>query len=354
MKNLFILSEEEKNRILNLHESATKRHYLNEQLLDLGQSETQPTEPTTGPQRLEDTSGTIVKQGLGGDPYVYAKFGNNYYYAMASEGENPNWITAKTEKSIKAIKGKIFNEKLPKVKTIKPPKKDEVKKKTDDMVKNSKVILSKDINPSFKSIINTNKLSTSQPVEICKAGQEHCATFVNDFDDTRKEIGNAWTAHDVPSIGNMVWSSFTKLNSDQIDDVTDLWKKINKAGGPKDPKGPFTDEVSNLVNSIVPNTPGSSLKLNDVVGLYYPGSKHHEKAFYDAGKKWFRKNILGITVNGETIKRGVGWGMNTHIGIVGAIKDGVPIVFHNIGGQVWADPYNNLHGGAKIAWIKRK
>jgi len=121
MKNLFILNEEEKNRILNLHESATKRHYLNEQSLDLGQSETQPTEPITGPQSLEDTSGTIVKKGLGGDPYVYAKFGNNYYYAMASEGENPNWITAKTEKSINAIKGKIFNEKLPKVKTIKPP-----------------------------------------------------------------------------------------------------------------------------------------------------------------------------------------------------------------------------------------
>lgn len=31
MKNLFIINEEEKNRILNLHESATKRQYLNEQ-----------------------------------------------------------------------------------------------------------------------------------------------------------------------------------------------------------------------------------------------------------------------------------------------------------------------------------
>ena len=30
MKNLFIINEEEKNRILNLHESATKRHYLEE------------------------------------------------------------------------------------------------------------------------------------------------------------------------------------------------------------------------------------------------------------------------------------------------------------------------------------
>ena len=60
-----------------------------------------------------------------------------------------------------------------------------------------------------------------------------------------------------------------------------------------------------------------------------------------------------MTVNGETIKKGIGWGMNTHIGVVGAIKDGVPIVFHNIGGQVWADPYNNLKGDSRIAWVKR-
>lgn len=31
MKNLFIINEEEKKRILNIHESASKRHYLNEQ-----------------------------------------------------------------------------------------------------------------------------------------------------------------------------------------------------------------------------------------------------------------------------------------------------------------------------------
>ena len=42
--------------------------------------------------------------------------------------------------------------------------------------------------------------------------------------------------------------------------------------------------------------------------------------------------------------------MNTHIGIVGAIKDGVPLIFHNIGGNVISDPASNLN----IAWVKRK
>lgn len=36
MKNLYFLDGEEKDRILNLHESATKRQYLSEQGLELG------------------------------------------------------------------------------------------------------------------------------------------------------------------------------------------------------------------------------------------------------------------------------------------------------------------------------
>ena len=41
--------------------------------------------------------------------------------------------------------------------------------------------------------------------------------------------------------------------------------------------------------------------------------------------------------------------MNTHVGIVGALKDGVPLVFHNVTGNVKSDPINNLN----VAWIKR-
>jgi hypothetical protein len=154
MKNLFILSEEEKNRILNLHESATKRHYLNEQLLDLGQ-QTPTSEPVVGPQSLEDTSGVIVKQGVGGDPYIYSKFGNDYYYAMASEGNNPNWNLAKTAKSINAIKGKIFNEKIPVVKTIKPPVKT-IKQPT----KTTKTVPNKD-NFKVKPQLNQTKTDST-------------------------------------------------------------------------------------------------------------------------------------------------------------------------------------------------
>ena len=51
----------------------------------------------------------------------------------------------------------------------------------------------------------------------------------------------------------------------------------------------------------------------------------------------------------ETIKSGTGWGMNTHLGVVGATKYGKPIVFHNIGGNVISEPADNL----RIAWVKK-
>jgi hypothetical protein len=123
MKNLFIINEEEKNRILNLHETATKRQYLSEQSLDLGQQ----TQPVTTVPTLED-SGSIIKKGLGGDPYIYAKLGNDYYYAKGSDGDYPNWVIASTPKAINSIKGKIYNEKIPIVKTVKSPVKQTAKK----------------------------------------------------------------------------------------------------------------------------------------------------------------------------------------------------------------------------------
>jgi hypothetical protein len=92
MKNLFIINEEEKNRILNLHETATKRHYLTEQL----------------------------KQGQPGDPYEYKLENGNYYFRNINKGET-KWTTA-NEKQSSAIKSKIFKE-TPILKSTETPKK---------------------------------------------------------------------------------------------------------------------------------------------------------------------------------------------------------------------------------------
>ena len=126
MKNLFIINEEEKNRILNLHETATKRQYLSEQpTSDFGRQTVR--RQTVGPKTLSDTLNTVVKKGLPGDPYIYAKLGDDYYYAKVSDGDNPNWILATIEGAIRDIKGNIFNEKLPPVTNIKSPVKGKTK-----------------------------------------------------------------------------------------------------------------------------------------------------------------------------------------------------------------------------------
>jgi hypothetical protein len=137
MKNLFIINEEEKNRILNLHETATKRHYLSEQgnkLFDI-----------TDPYNMRNTYSvfdfTGISQGPKGDPYQYKFEGDKVYYAKKSEGKFPKWILVKNDKGIKAIKTKIFKLQNTSVETPKKKtdtvKKDTVKK--DSKTSNKKV-----------------------------------------------------------------------------------------------------------------------------------------------------------------------------------------------------------------------
>jgi hypothetical protein len=78
MKKLYFLDEEEKNRILNSHENATKRLYLSEQ----------------------------IKKGMEGDPYEYRKENGKYYYRNIQKGEI-NWIEANPTQST-SIETNIF------------------------------------------------------------------------------------------------------------------------------------------------------------------------------------------------------------------------------------------------------
>jgi hypothetical protein len=65
------------------------------------------------------------------------------------------------------------------------------------------------------------------------------------------------------------------------------------------------------------------------------------------------EKIVSDKTPGKTISRGDAWGMNTHVGIVGAIKNGTPIIFHNIHGNVYADPKGLIQGGGKVVWVRR-
>ena len=87
MKQLYFLNEEEKNRILNLHESATKRHYLSEQ--------------TTAPIIVTNNDNAYEYKLENGQYTFRGKPGTTYAQKY------PNWVVSKTPKGAAAIKNVI-------------------------------------------------------------------------------------------------------------------------------------------------------------------------------------------------------------------------------------------------------
>lgn len=216
--------------------------------------------------------------------------------------------------------------------------------------KNKNIFVSDTISPVFKKKIDFNNLSVGGTTnKICKPGSTQCAQFVNDFTDKFDIVGNAWTAYGLDSkLGPTIASKFKGLSDADIKKAIDLWLKIHKNGGGKE-NGKYKNEAKKFIGSLVGGGLKTNLKIDDIVGIYHEPSSHHEEAFYEGGQRWF-KDSNGKKVPGNTIKKGDGWGMNTHVGIVGVEKNGVPLIFHNVSGNVKSDPADNL----KIAWVKRK
>jgi len=216
----------------------------------------------------------------------------------------------------------------------------------------SGLVLSTNMNPRYQGKIKTDKIDSSKKVNgiIDRPGTDQCAQFVNNFSNQFDSTGSAWLAHEYDSkIGPTSYSAFKNLPSDKINKIIELYEKIDKSGEGAKEGGSFNSEVRDLVDSLVPaKGTVKNIDMDDVVGIFYYDSKHHQEAFFQAGDGWFT-GTKGGKQPGNTIKNGTGWGMNTHLGIVGATKYGKPIVFHNIGGNVISEPADNL----RIAWSKK-
>jgi peptidoglycan hydrolase-like protein with peptidoglycan-binding domain len=222
------------------------------------------------------------------------------------------------------------------------------------ITKKSSDSLSQNIDTNFKSKFNINKLSSDDSTWVCKAGQKSCGQFVNDFSKKLSYVGDAWLAHDLDKAGKRVFSTYTSLSPKDVEKVFNIFKQIEKQGGPSARKsGGQVENIKALQQQLIKPISASDLKVDDIVGIYYPSSPHHEEAFHAAGKPYFVSDGKGGWKKGNTIAGGRGFGMNTHVGIVGGVKNGVPLIFHNIEGDVWSDPYNDIRGGGKIMWIKR-
>lgn len=394
MSKLFLISEEEKNRILNLHESATKRQYLSEQekyvvkrgdtLSKIALSNNTTVNAIASANDISDVNMIRVGQTLNipknnnstTSPDVKTKekpLDNNRTDSPFKNKEEGNefrkWVNDTLPSWAKKLKldpsgshtnsfiinAWNYNIPLKSGKTMKLGEYYKSKNPTTDKEKKGTIEIMPGFSPEFKNQINFDGLKINDTTKnFCKPNDNECAQFINDISDDIKagDVGNAWNAYvNTSKLGDTIYSSFKNLNKQQINDVINIWQEINKRPSPQkwEEKGPKSTNISNIVNSLVPiSYNGPELKAGDVVGIYYRGSKNHERAFYEgakAGKGWF--------VNGKpgnTIKKGEGWGMNTHIGRVGVVKNGVPLIFHNVDGTTKSDPQQNL----RIAWVKRK
>jgi hypothetical protein len=88
---------------------------------------------------------------------------------------------------------------------------------------------------------------------------------------------------------------------------------------------------------------GKGIKVTN--GPYFRDEKGKPWAPSDLGKKI-------KFVPGNSLKKGLGFGLNTHLGYVGAIVDGEPIIFHNVHGTVFSTPLSDMDK-TKIVWVKK-
>jgi hypothetical protein len=305
-----------------------------------------------------------VIKGSGNDPYDYKKENGMYY---AKKKSSQSWIKA-TGNAEKAIASKIFKDsvKRPTTQTASDStKKNVVPKKGPTNVLVSDTLVNKKI--VFDPSNETTPFTCSE---------EGCAEWVsNQLSDLGvQRQGNAWHSHNINQKG-LEKSSFLKLSPDIQNQMAVLFSTIN--ANPKEKSQ--ESNAKRLVNTLIPQQQSfkNLLSVNDIVGLYYDDSTNFTKAFFegatgmsdmgngskitdgpyfrraDNGKPWSSKD-LGQKIKfvpGNSLKNGSGFGLNTHLGYVGAKVDGEPIIFHNVHGQVYATPLSKM-GDTKVLWVK--
>ena len=445
MSKLFLMSSEETNRILNLHENAILKEKILERKYSKLLTEDEETLPEYG-GGVPKSKVELVQQALVDLGYDLGKFGSK------GDGVDGNFgsvtkaavIKYQQDKGISPAKGNVgpktaaalgveplttdkqttpstgtdtgagstssspfktkeegnafrkwFHDNNPAV--AKALKLDRVGSHTNDTIKNAfntaipktsttwgKFYLSKtgsktqpsqpqadritkNISPFYKYHFDLDDIdSTRSEKLLLPADTTECAQFVNNLSPKVGFVGSAWLAHDNEKLGPRIKTGYRGLDDAQVKTVNNIFQSIVKQGGPIERKeSNIITSIKALNQQLIPSITPSDLKIDDVVGIYYPTSSYSEKAFFQAalsgykpnelpaGRGYFIKDGKGGWKPGTTISGGNAFGMNTHVGVVGAIKDGVPIIFHNISGIVHVDPYNKLVGNGKIMWVRR-
>ena len=190
MKKLYFLDEEEKNRILNIHESATKRHYLSEQ------------------EGFPATAGTVI------DPYGVNPSAQQYFQKSQQQIVQQQKIQQQKLQQQKLQQQKLQQQNLQK-------RREQVKSQTDSITKQIQTLLGLEgtgiMDTSLLQTINL-KLNGAQPV-TSKTTLPQTSPFSSDKPENK-----------IPDLKlksfNPNTSSQLNLTDDQINQTMD--KLINK------------------------------------------------------------------------------------------------------------------------------
>lgn len=310
-------------------------------------------------QRLLEQKSNII-QGKLGDPYEYKK--ESGYYFARKKG-TPKWILARGN-AANAI-SKMFGDNSPKNQQKATTTKKNQKIVSDDTILVSDTLIDKNV------IFNPKK--ETYPFKCTEKG---CAQWVsNQLDDLGvQRQGNAWHSHNIGR-ENMKYTPLKNLSDGVMNQMAKLFTSINANPSEKSKE----TEAKSIVQQLIPdqNKLKNILKVNDIVGLYWDTSDNFTKAFFEGatgydkmgkggkvtngpyfidtkGNPWTPNNLnKKITfVPGKSLKSGSGFGLNTHLGYVGAVVNGEPIIFHNVHGTVFSTPLSEM-GKTKVIWVKQ-
>jgi peptidoglycan hydrolase-like protein with peptidoglycan-binding domain len=234
------------------------------------------------------------------------------------------------------------------------PKKSDDNKKTNTTIKDTKnnrcIAISKE---------ECDKISSTKETEISTGSDTRCSAYmVKCLSQYNSELygANAWNVfntvkgngqvkYNVYTDGSINWNNiYSQIKQNKIGkNICNEYAKSDDAD--KIVKSNLPKIITNSVPESTKINP-SSLELGDIVGLYHKNSSNKGMAFCQ------RALTRNLDNNGNMEKDP--FTFNSHVGFVGAIKDGIPIIIHNVSGTHTATPATkmlNKNNKDMIVWV---
>lgn len=204
------------------------------------------------------------------------------------------------------------------------------------------------------------KVTSKNEIKLAPAGTDACAAWAGDQLRSKGAniYGDAWfwlsnlggnakyNAYKSDVNWNTIWENLKRSNISVY-----ACGECNSLGSDKKDK---CSTIASVISQAMPSSSSvnlSDLKVGDAVGMYHKGSESKSVAFC---AKALRK---GTSIDGQGYLRPNDedkFTFNSHVGYVGAIKNGVPIIFHNVHGTIHATPATKLlskNGTDMITWV---